>query len=92
MNRSEIESSFKRELLGLKWIGNTTEKESKLVGPRRGLFGVHLLIRHFKLQFSKTIKSWTYHNFFKLNDPLRKDIRLFPKIPRNLRKTRKNCL
>ena len=27
----------------------------------RGLFGVHLLILHFKFQFSKSIKSWTFH-------------------------------
>ena len=29
----------------------------------RGLFGVHLLILHFKFQFFKSIKSSTFHFF-----------------------------
>ena len=28
----------------------------------RGLFGIRLLIPHFKFQFSKSIKSSTFHN------------------------------
>ena len=31
-----------------------------------GLFGVHLLIIHFKFQFSKSIKSSTFHIFLNL--------------------------
>ena len=53
LNRSEIGSNIKRKLLGLKWVGNTTRqstpyKREPQVG--RGLFGVHLLIFHFKFQ------------------------------------------
>ena len=52
----------------------------------RGLFGVHLLILHFKSQFSKSIKSSTFHIFFSLTYPLRKKY-LFPKMPKNHPKT-----
>ena len=38
----------------------------------RGLFDVHLLILHFKFQFSKTIKSSAFHNFLNLTYPSRK--------------------
>ena len=41
---------------------------------RRGLFGVRLLILHFKFQFSKSIKSSTFHIFLNLTYPLRKNI------------------
>ena len=40
----------------------------------RGLFGVHLLILQFKFQFSKSIKSSTFHIFLNLTYPLRKNI------------------
>ena len=64
MNRSKIESSFKRELLRLKWIGNITrqltplpphakKKERARAQAGRGLSGVHLLFFHFKFQFSE---------------------------------------
>ena len=39
------------------------EKEPQV---RRGLFGVPLLILHVKFQFSKSIKSSTFHIFFDL--------------------------
>ena len=42
-----------------------------------GLFGIRLLIPHFKFQFSKSIK---------LAYPLRKKY-LFPKVPKSLHKT-----
>ena len=45
------------------------EKERQV---SRGLFGVHLLILHFKFQFSKSIKSSTFHAFHNLTYPLRK--------------------
>ena len=81
MNRSEIRSNFKKEVLGLKWCRNTTkmltlpsppppgpkktERERELqVG--KGLFGVYLVILHFKFQFSKSIKSSTLHIFLSL--------------------------
>ena len=52
----------------------------------RGLFGGHLLILHFKFQFSKSIKSPTLNIFLNLTCPLRKKY-LFPKMPKNHPKT-----
>ena len=84
MNRSEIWSIIKRELLGLKSVGNTTRqstpKREQQVGM--GLFGVHLLIHHFKFQFSKSIKSSTFYIFLNLTYPLRKKY-TFPKMSKN---------
>ena len=64
-------------------------KHYQTVDPRkrepqvaRGLFGIRLLILHFKFQFSKSIKSSTFHIFLNLTYPLRKKY-LFPKIPKN---------
>ena len=60
-----------------------------------GLFSVHLLILHFKFQFSKFIKSSTFHIFINLTYPFRKTISLFqnaPKSPKNLHKTAKQWL
>ena len=37
-----------------------------------GLFGICLLILHFKFQFSKPIKSSTFHLFLNLTYPLEK--------------------
>ena len=51
----------------------------------RGLFGVHLRILHFKFQFSKSIKSSTFHIFLNLTYPFRKNISVFPKIPKKSR-------
>ena len=52
MNRREIWRSFKRELLGFKWVGNTNRQLASQVC--RGLFRHHLLIRFFtsNLNFS----------------------------------------
>ena len=55
----------------------------------RGLFGVRLLILHFKFQFFKSIKSSTFHIFLNLTYPLRKKI-IFPKMPKKLHKTTKH--
>ena len=41
---------------------------------RRGLFGVRLLLLHFKFQFSKSIKSSTFHIFLDLTYPLKKNL------------------
>ena len=54
-------------------------KREPLVG--RGLFGVHLLILHFKFQFSKSIKSSTLHFSLNLTYPLGKNIS-FQKCPK----------
>ena len=54
-------------------------KKERQVG--RGLFGVRLLILHFKFQFSKSIKSSTFPIFLNLTYPLRKNIS-FPKCPK----------
>ena len=45
------------------------EKEPQVC---RGLFGVRLLILHLKFQFSKSIKSSTFHIFLNLTYPLSK--------------------
>ena len=50
-----------------------------------GLFGVHLLILQIKFQFSKSIKSSTFHIFLNLTYPFRKNISVFPKIPKKSR-------
>ena len=56
---------------------------------RRGLFGVRLLILHFKFQFSKSIKSSTFHIFLNLTYPLRKNIR-FPNCQKITQKFTQN--
>ena len=61
----------------------------------RRLLGIRLLIPHFNIQFSKSIKSSTFHISFDLNYPLRKK-NLFSqnaqKSPKNLHKTTKQWL
>ena len=47
----------------------------------RGLFSIRLLILHFKFQFTKSIKSSTFHISLNLTYPLRKNIS-FPKCPK----------
>ena len=74
MNRSEIQSIIKRELLGLKWVGNAT---------------IRVLILHIKFQFSKSIKSSTFRIFLNLICPLRKNIS-FPKCPKITQKFTQN--
>ena len=63
------------------------QKESQ-VG--RGLFGIRLLILHFKFQFSKSIKSSTFHIFLNLTYPLRKNLS-FPKHLKITQKFTQNC-
>ena len=55
----------------------------------RGLFGIRLLILHFKFQFSKSIKSSTFHISLNLTYPLRKNIS-FPKCPKITQKFTQN--
>ena len=83
MNRSEIWSKIERELLRLKWVGNTTRELTPKREPQvgRGLFGIRLLILHFRNQCSKSIKSSTFHIFLFLTYPLGKNISL-PKCPK----------
>ena len=71
-------------------------KHYQTVDPRkretqvgRGLFGIGLLILHFKFQFSKSIKSSTFHIFLNLTYPLRKNIS-FPKYPKITQKFTQN--
>ena len=47
-----------------------------------GLFGIRVLILQFKFQFTKSIKSSTFHISLNLTYPLRKNIsfKKFPKI------------
>ena len=63
-------------------------KHYQTVDPRnrkpqvgKGLFGIRLLILHFKFQFSKSIKSSTFHIFLNLIYPLGKNLS-FPKYPK----------
>ena len=64
-------------------------KREPLVG--RGLFGIRLLILHFKFQFSRSIKSSTFHIFLNLTYPLRKNIS-FQKCPKITQKFTQNRL
>ena len=56
----------------------------------RGLFGIRLLILHFKFQFSKNIESSTFHIFLNLTYPLRKNISFLkhPKITQTFTQNR----
>ena len=72
-------------------------KHYQTVAPRkrepqvaRGLFGIRLLILHFKFQFSKSIKSSTFHIFLNLTYPLRKNMISFPKCPKITQKFTQN--
>ena len=60
----------------------------------RGLFGIRLLILHFKLQFSKSIKCSTFHILLNLTYLLSKNFSFpkCPKITQNLHKTAKHWL
>ena len=62
------------------------EKEPQVC---RGLFGVRLLILHFKIQFFKSIKSSTFHIFLNLTYPLRKKIS-FTECPKIIQKFTQN--
>ena len=55
----------------------------------RGLFGVRLLILHFKFEFSKSIKSSTFHIFLNLTYSLRKKFS-FTKCPKTTQKFTQN--
>ena len=63
------------------------QKESQ-VG--RGLFGIRVLILHFKFQFSKSVKSSTFHIFLNFTYPLRKNLS-FPKHLKITQKFTQNC-
>ena len=67
----------------------TVDPRSREPQVGRGLFGIRLLILHFKFQFSKSIKSSTFHIFLNLTYPLRKNIS-FPKCPKITQKLAQN--
>ena len=56
----------------------------------RGLFGIRVLILHFKFQFSKSVKSSTFHIFLNLTYPRRKNLS-FPKHLIITQKFTQNC-
>ena len=58
----------------------------------RGLFGIRLLILHFKFQFSKSIKPSTFHIFLNLTYPLRTKCLRFQKCPKVTQKFTQNRL
>ena len=70
---------------------NTTRQLIPKRDPQvgRGLFGICLRILSFKFQFSKYIKSSTFHSFLNLTFPLRKNIS-FPKCPKITQKCTQN--
>ena len=80
-------------MLGLKWVWNTYYQtvDPIKIEPQvgRGLFGVSLLILNFKFQFSKAIKSSTFHIFLNLTYLLRKNIS-FPTCPKITQKFTQN--
>ena len=63
----------------------TTDHPKREPQVGSGLFGIRLLILHFKFKYSKSVKSSTFHIFFNLTYPLRKKY-LFPKMPKSHRK------
>ena len=68
-----IWSNIKWNLLWLKLVGNTTRQlTTPKESPRlvAGLFVIRLLILHFKFQFTKSIKSSTFHISLNLTYPL----------------------
>ena len=69
----------------------TVEPLQKEPQVGRGLFGIRLLILHFKFQFSKSIKSSTFHISLNLTYPLRKNIS-FQKCPKITQKFTQNRL
>ena len=64
-------------------------KREPQVGSR--LFGIRLLILHFKFQFTKSIKSSTFHISLNLTYPLRKNIS-FQKCPKITQQITQNRL
>ena len=90
MNRSEIWSNMKRKMLVLKWVGSTTRqlppppppKKKRAPGWQGTVWCPSTIILHFKFQFSKSMKSSTFHIFLNLTYPLGKKY-LFPKMPKN---------
>ena len=54
-----------------------------------GLFGIRLLILHFKFQFTISIKSSTFHVSLSLTYPFRKNVS-FPKCPKIAQKFTQN--
>ena len=59
-------------------------KKERQVG--RELFGVRLLILNLKFQFSKSIKSSTFHISLNLTYPLRKNISFPNEMPKKKKK------
>ena len=68
----------------------TVDPLQKVPQVGRGLFGIRVLILHFKFQFSKSVKSSTFHIFLNLTYPLRKNLS-FPKHLKITQKFTQNC-
>ena len=99
----KFEVIFKKKIVSIKmgWKHYQTvpppppQKKKREPQVGRGLFGVHLLILHFKFKFFKFIKTSTSHIFLNLTYPLRKNISFLvicPKITQKLHKTAKQWL
>ena len=70
-------------------VAHPSPKREPQVGS--GLFGIRLLILHFKFQFTKSIKSSPFQLSLNLTYPLRKNIS-FQKCPKITQKFRQNRL
>ena len=75
--------------IGLKQY-QTVDRLQKESEVGRGLFGIRILILHFKFQFSKSVKSSTFHIFLNLTYPLRKNLS-FPKPLKITQKFTQSC-
>ena len=81
-------------LLALETLPDSWSSQMRAPGWYRRLFGIRLLIPHIIFQFTKSIKSSTFHIFFNLTYLLRK-IALSQnaqKSPKNVHKTAKQWL
>ena len=77
------------------WEHYQTVDPQKRVQVVRGLFGIRLLILHFKFQFTKSIKSSTFSYFPQFNLSFEEKYLSSPKclkITQNLYKTAKYWL
>ena len=89
MNRTEIWSGIKRDLLGLKWIGNTARQ---LTPPKRapGWQGAVSYPPSLQISIFQIHVTFNISYFPQFNLPFEKRY-LFQKIPKNLHKTDKQC-
>ena len=91
MNRSKIWSNIKRELLGLKWVGNTTRQFTPKREPKvgSGLFWRPSTNSSLQISIFQFHQIFNISYFPQLTYPLRKNI-FFPKCPKITQKFTQN--